>query len=316
MNENQRDCACNKAYEKAKKRIEEANKNVKYRYIQGPKGDPGPQGERGEPGLRGDPGPTTIQIGITETGEPGTQAEVTNVGTDKDVVLNFKIPKGLPGDTGPKGEMGPIGPQGLPGEIGISEVITIDGTETIEPDELAEVQDDFDRNIHHLTFYIPKGEKGEKGEPGPIGPQGEQGPAMVAAYAVRYQNEAQELNLQTDTETIIPLNQRGPFLLTDYSVDNAIKIKESGFYQISYFFRALTKTDSTLTLSAQDNGLLLPASNVKIVCKANISQIISNTFITALVEDDVLTLNVRANQETDLILEDGTNVVLTIVKVY
>lgn len=83
----------------------------------------------------------------TETGEPGTKVEVTNVGTDKDVILNFKIPKGIPEDTGPQGE------------IGISEVITIDGTETVESDELAEVQDDFDRNIHHLTFYIPKGEK-------------------------------------------------------------------------------------------------------------------------------------------------------------
>ena len=49
------------------------------------------------------------------------------------------------------------GPRGFPGEIGISEVITIDGTETVEPNEEAQVQDDFDRNIHHLTFYIPKG---------------------------------------------------------------------------------------------------------------------------------------------------------------
>ncbi len=67
----------------------------------------------------------------------------------------------------------------MPGEIGISEVITIDGTETVEPDEDAEVQDDQDRNIHHLTFYIPrgqKGDKGDKGEPGEKGETGAQGP--------------------------------------------------------------------------------------------------------------------------------------------
>lgn len=182
---------CNDYYEKIKKKLEECNKNIKYRYIQGPKGakgDAGPQGpqgekgEKGEQGLigptgpKGETGPATIQIGTTETGEPGTEVEVTNVGTDENVILNFKIPKGLPGEIGPQGEIGPIGPRGLPGEIGISEVITIDGTETVEPDELAEVQDDFDKNIHHLTFYIPKGEKGEAGPMGPQGQQGETGP--------------------------------------------------------------------------------------------------------------------------------------------
>ena len=72
----------------------------------------------------------------------------------------------IKGPTGPKGEQEP---RGLLGEIGISQAITIDGTETIEPHELAEVQDDFESNIHHLTFYIPKGEKGDQGEKGEQG---------------------------------------------------------------------------------------------------------------------------------------------------
>lgn len=78
-------------------------------------------------------------------------------------------PQGIQGIQGEKGEIGPQGPRGFPGEIGISQVITIDGTETIEPNELAEVQDDFENNVHHLTFYIPKGEAGLQG------PRGEQG---------------------------------------------------------------------------------------------------------------------------------------------
>lgn len=64
----------------------------------------------------------------------------------------------------------------LPGKIGISKVITIDGTETLESEEDAEVQDDFDRNIHHLTFYIPRGKQvdiGPQGPKGEAGPQGE-----------------------------------------------------------------------------------------------------------------------------------------------
>ena len=52
---------------------------------------------------------TVITIGETTTGEPGTDAEVTNTGTDKAPVLNFNIPRG---NVGPRGAEGP---QGLPG---------------------------------------------------------------------------------------------------------------------------------------------------------------------------------------------------------
>lgn len=54
-------------------------------------------------------------------------------------------------------------------------MISIDETETINPDEEAQVLDDFENNVHHLTFYIPKGQKGDVGPIGPIGPQGEKG---------------------------------------------------------------------------------------------------------------------------------------------
>ncbi len=40
----------------------------------------------------------TIRIGDVTTGEPGTQASVENVGTDKDAVLNITIPKGETGE--------------------------------------------------------------------------------------------------------------------------------------------------------------------------------------------------------------------------
>jgi hypothetical protein len=65
------------------------------------------------------------------------------------------------GPTGPKGDRGDIGPVG---ETGISHEIIIDETKTINPDEPAKVQDEFNNNTHYLTFYIPKGEKGEKGD--------------------------------------------------------------------------------------------------------------------------------------------------------
>lgn len=51
---------------------------------------------------------STITIGNTTTGEPGTQAEVTNTGTAKDPVFNFTIPQGPVGPRGPAGNIDDI----------------------------------------------------------------------------------------------------------------------------------------------------------------------------------------------------------------
>lgn len=79
---------------------------------QGIKGEKGETGERGPAGPQGEQGPATIKVGKTETLESDKEAQVQNVGTTTDVILDFKIPKGEKGDTG---DIGPIGPQGPPG---------------------------------------------------------------------------------------------------------------------------------------------------------------------------------------------------------
>lgn len=50
-------------------------------------------------GPTGPSGPATITVGTTTTGDPGTEASVTNVGTSENVVLNFVIPQGPTGPT-------------------------------------------------------------------------------------------------------------------------------------------------------------------------------------------------------------------------
>lgn len=50
----------------------------------------GPQGEA-----------ATIQIGTVTTGAPGTEAEVTNSGTEQNAILNFVIPSGESGSSAP-----------------------------------------------------------------------------------------------------------------------------------------------------------------------------------------------------------------------
>ena len=76
-------------------------------WMQGP---PGPQGQQGEPGAA-----ATVTVGTVTTGEPGTDAIVTNSGTESAAVLNFTIPRGetgAAGQRGPKGDTGETGPAG------------------------------------------------------------------------------------------------------------------------------------------------------------------------------------------------------------
>lgn len=58
-------------------------------------------------GQKGDS--SSVTIGVTSTGEPGTQAVVVNSGTDQDAVLDFTIPEGIQGDPGATGPSGPPG---------------------------------------------------------------------------------------------------------------------------------------------------------------------------------------------------------------
>lgn len=71
----------------------------------GEKGEPGKDGKDGVDGQQGPKGDTALSVTVGTVSE-GTTASVTNSGTNKDLVLNFVIPKGEKGDTGPKGADG------------------------------------------------------------------------------------------------------------------------------------------------------------------------------------------------------------------
>ena len=80
---------------------------------QGPKGDTGPVGPAGPQGPTGAAGPAgtpaTVTIGTVSTGAPGTNASVTNSGSDSNAVFNFVIPAGATGAAGPQGPKGDTG---------------------------------------------------------------------------------------------------------------------------------------------------------------------------------------------------------------
>ena len=66
--------------------------------IEGPQGNTGPQGPAGTPGADGKA--ATVKVGTVTTLEAGSNATVTNVGTETNAILNFGIPQGTPGEGG------------------------------------------------------------------------------------------------------------------------------------------------------------------------------------------------------------------------
>ena len=58
----------------------------------------------------------SVNVGTTQTGSAGSEAQVINSGTSTNVVLDFIIPQGVKGDTGETGPQGQVGPQGPKGE--------------------------------------------------------------------------------------------------------------------------------------------------------------------------------------------------------
>lgn len=89
---------------------------VEFRGPQGPEGPQGIQGIQGVQGIQGIQGATgntgeagesaTVTVGTTTTGAAGTDAVVTNTGTESDAVLNFTIPRGATGTAGAPGTPG------------------------------------------------------------------------------------------------------------------------------------------------------------------------------------------------------------------
>lgn len=113
---------------------------------------------RGETGLKGDKGDSgeaaTIQIGSVTTGNAGTQATITNSGTNNAAVLNFTIPKGADGINGTNGK------------DGVAASIQVGTVTTGEAGTNASVTNAGTPNAAKLNFTIPRGEVGAKGDDG------------------------------------------------------------------------------------------------------------------------------------------------------
>ena len=326
---------CNDDFDKIKEKIEKENKKCRKCYIQGPTG---PKGEIGPTGPRGENGFSTVDVGETKTGEANTNAMVENVGTNKNAILNFTIPKGESGDKiiigktetldanararvedtyaenvhtldfyipqGFDGVNGEIGPKGEQGEPGISERIEVINTKTVDSGQLAEVKDEFTDNTHYLTFLIPKGEKGDigtKGDIGPTGPQGLVGTAILDSYASLYEDNGNSYMLTANTPNQVELSKNSQVKNMDISFTNTVKVQNTGIYKIDYFFSSVASAQSNISIELRKENVTI--NGTKITRKVNNQEYVwfNGSIIVSL----------NKGEKVDLAVSSTTNVTLT-----
>ncbi len=348
--------SCN--YEKIKKQIEMENKNVRFCCVQGPKGDPGP---------------TTITVGMTKTGDAGTNASVTNSGTTKDVILDFLIPRGEDGEKiaigttytldanarakvvdklvgnvhtidfyipqgfdGINGIDGVDGEPGPKGEDGKSEQIEIAETITLDAGMDAEVEDDFDGELHSLTFSIPKGEKGDpgprgeqglQGNTGPAGPagadgakgdagpKGDTGDANLSAYASIYEDKGNSYTLTGDRANQVELSIKGENKNMDTSFTNTIRAKEEGVFKVDYYFIAKSSIKAVITLELRKESVSIPASKLSKEVDVNGYAEFNGSTIVTLQKGEKLDLGISSSVAATLTPDDDITAYLNVMRI-
>lgn len=334
--------SCN--YKEIKKKILEENKKYKYICLKGEKGE------------RGEMGPATIKVGTTELVDAGSPAEVLNEGSNKDVVLHFKLPRGMQGEKGEKGDPGPT-------TIKIGDVITLN------PEEEAEVINIGTDTDLVLEFRIPKGMQGVKGDKGEIGPRGLPGeigitehinveetetvdPSEDAQVLDTFENNVHNLSFfipKGEKGDAGPQGPAGSSFISSYGMlysmsdgqlsvnqgvdtivpmgekgpalfteygENSITIKENGVYLISYLLCGGANEECSITMSVRANDLLQPASSATSEFQANVINSISGSTIASLTPDDVVTLNVKASTNVTLSFNGSTNAILSVIKIH
>jgi len=253
--------------------------------IVGPTGPTGPQG------------PASIAVGVTTTTDPGTNASVTNVGTDDNVILNFNIPRG---------ETGPIGPQGIPGTEG--------PTGPTGPQGLQGLQ-----GIQGPTGPTgptgPQGLQGLQGIQGPTGPTGPAGPTAIETYGRKYNTSTDNISLETNIAQNIPLGNNGPTNNITTATLNTLTITENGVYLVEYGFSGSSSTNATLTVEVNQNANAISGTSIVKTVTANNNTDFNSSTINSFAVGDEIGLSINSSTAATITPANGTNAYLNIVRI-
>ena len=253
--------------------------------IVGPTGPTGPQG------------PASIAVGVTTTTDPGTNASVTNVGTDDNVILNFNIPRGETGPIGPQGipgtegPTGPTGPQGLQGLQGIQGPTGPTGPQGLQ------------------------GLQGIQGPTGPTGPTGPAGPTAIETYGRKYNTSTDNISLETNVAQNIPLGNNGPTNNITTATQNTLTITENGVYLVEYGFSGSSSTNATLTVEVNQNANAISGTSIVKTVTANNNTDFNSSTINSFAVGDEIGLSIKSSTTATITPANGTNAYLNIVRI-
>ena len=257
----------------------------------------GPTGPTGPTGPAGPQGPASIAVGVTTTTDPGTNASVTNVGTDNNVILNFNIPKGETGPIGPQGipgiegPTGPTGPQGLQGLQGIQGPTGPTGPQGLQ------------------------GLQGIQGSTGPTGPTGPAGPTAIETYGRKYNTSTDNISLETNIAQNIPLGNNGPTNNITTATQNTLTITENGVYLVEYGFSGSSSTNATLTVEVNQNANAISGTSIVKTVTANNNTDFNSSTINSFAVGDEIGLSIKSSTTATITPANGTNAYLNIVRI-
>lgn len=196
------------------------------------------QGAPGEPGKDGEPGKAaTITVGTVNTGEPGSQVQITNSGSENAAVLNFTIPKGADGAQGEKGADGTNGADGKDGVTPeISMTATVDDATGI-PSVQVSKSGTTEAPSFAFSFTNLKGANGANGSDGQPGADGKD--AVVTTIPVTFEKSlfnsglsarkqvtglgsVNLINAVADKANVAVIQAAAPILAQDHGDDSTV----------------------------------------------------------------------------------------------
>lgn len=257
-------------------------------------GATGPTGPRGPMGPQGYPGPTGEIGPIGPQGIPGDIGPTGPIG-----VTGATGPMGETGDTGPTG---PTGETGETGPTGATPTVTIGPTITSEPGSEADVFYHETTDGIELQFVIPRGDTG----PG--------GGGNITTYGGKYSDIPMTLSLVLGSQEILPLTVDMPSLNVDLTPTDALRVFESGVYEINYMFNASASIGASLNLAVRRNGMLIPSTEENHLLAVATQSIFSGSVIEFLDAGDMIDLVVSSAVDLTLTLGAGVTTTLTLKK--
>ncbi len=259
-------CENNSLVKKAIKKIKEDEKfkPTCNGVIIGPTGPQGPQG------------PATITVGTTTTTTAGTNASVTNVGTNENVVLNFSVPQGNTGPQGLQGPTGPTGPQGEQGSQGIA---------------------------------------GPQGQQGPTGPAGPAATSPTTTYGRKYDTTVTPISLEANIAQDVPIGSNGPSNGIALGTQNKLVIETDGIYLVEYFFSGSASTNTEVSLNVKQNQNSIGSTTISKNLTANVDTDFVGSTINTFNANDQVGLTIKSTNAATISPASDTSAYLNIVKI-